>query len=601
MAIEPMRLVVLSSKPEDVYTMIDAVYQSQYLHPELADKIVNEGNGGLLYPKDRTYENYLNRCERIIHDLNLNLDDTYDRVYTHHEIEAAILEAENQYDTLHELSSGEALDEDDKIALKELKQYDLESLEKGFITLRFGRIPKDSYSKIILHADEHFVFTSLHQNKHYNWIAYISSKEDERKLDAIFDSLYFEPIAIPMYSEDDLNQTCIELLDHVYGYVKYMAIQESYLQYICVFDNFVTLNGFVTQEHLEAFQATIPEVVKCRDFDADAEAGLLAPTLLKNNWFAKPFEMFVEMYGLPQYGGFDPTFYFALTYSLLFGLMFGDLGQGFVLFAGGLYLYHKKGMVLGGIATRIGMFSMVFGVLFGSVFGNETLLHPLLEPFGLPIPVASSNFTMTLLLSAVALGAVLILSSISINIVQSLKHRNYAQALFSQNGLSGFILYGFVMGGLALNMLYGIQIMNPITISICVGIPLICILLIEPLKNLIQKRGLSPDAGWGGYLIEGIFELLEVVLSFVTNTMSFLRVGGFVLSHAGMMVVVMTLNEMSGQFGIIVMILGNILVIALEGLIVGIQTLRLEYYEMFSRYYSGGGKAFNTLYKEITL
>ena len=84
------------------------------------------------------------------------------------------------------------------------------------------------------------------------------------------------------------------------------------------------------------------------------------------------------------------------------------------------------------------------------------------------------------------------------------------------------------------------------------------------------------------------------MLSFVANTMSFLRVGGFVLSHAGMMAVVMTLKEMSGAYGIVVMILGNVIVILLEGLIVGIQTLRLEYYEMFSRYYEGGGKKFNS-------
>ena len=103
---------------------------------------------------------------------------------------------------------------------------------------------------------------------------------------------------------------------------------------------------------------------------------------------------------------------------------------------------------------------------------------------------------------------------------------------------------------------------------------------------------MTPHEGWGGYLTEAVFELIEVLLSFVSNTMSFLRVWGFVLSHAGMMFVVMTLREMSGPAGFLVMILGNIFVMALEGLIVGIQTLRLQYYEMFSRYYEGGGKRF---------
>ena len=100
---------------------------------------------------------------------------------------------------------------------------------------------------------------------------------------------------------------------------------------------------------------------------------------------------------------------------------------------------------------------------------------------------------------------------------------------------------------------------------------------------------------WGDYLLENIFELFEVVLSFATNTMSFLRVAGFILSHAGMMLVVVVLRDMSGSLGLVVLALGNIFVIALEGMIVGIQTLRLEYYEMFSRYFISGGKKFTPI------
>ena len=85
----------------------------------------------------------------------------------------------------------------------------------------------------------------------------------------------------------------------------------------------------------------------------------------------------------------------------------------------------------------------------------------------------------------------------------------------------------------------------------------------------------------------------------ITNSMSYLRVGGFVLSHAGMMLVVMTLVEMTGNAGILVMIFGNLFVMCLEGLIVGIQALRLEYYEMFSRYYTGGGREFRPITSEI--
>ena len=101
------------------------------------------------------------------------------------------------------------------------------------------------------------------------------------------------------------------------------------------------------------------------------------------------------------------------------------------------------------------------------------------------------------------------------------------------------------------------------------------------------------ESGFGGFFVEGFFELFEVVLSYITNTVSFLRVGGFILSHAGMMLVVNTLMESAaGASSILILVLGNIFVMVLEGLIVGIQVLRLEFYEMFSRYYEGNGIAF---------
>ena len=112
----------------------------------------------------------------------------------------------------------------------------------------------------------------------------------------------------------------------------------------------------------------------------------------------------------------------------------------------------------------------------------------------------------------------------------------------------------------------------------------------------MHHHKMFPD-GVGGFIIEGFFELFEVVLSYVTNTLSFLRVGGFVLSHAGMMLVVATLMNMtSGAGSILVMILGNLFVMGLEGLIVGIQVLRLEFYEMFSRFFEGDGNIFNPLF-----
>ena len=592
-----MRLVRLATEPENVFKMIDYILSLDHFHPELASTIINEGNAGLPYPNARIYESFLNRCERIDSDLGLNLDDHFDREYSDDEIEAAITEAELKYNTLHSHETSSTLNEEDKIALRKLIEYPMEHLEDSYIRLKFGRIPTASLSKITLHADQRFVFTLLHQNKNYGWIAYLSLSEDEEKLRQMFDSLYFEPIAIPIVTEEILNHECYQLLDHIYGYVKKQKSKEAILKYITVFGEQVVLTGFVPEDKISTFKSVFNEDIIIQDFPADSEAGLLPPTLLRNGWFSRPFKLFIEMYGLPLYGQFDPTFYFAITYCFLFGLMFGDLGQGIVLVIGGTYFAKKKGMELGGIVARVGVFSMFFGLIFGSFFGNEHILLPILEPIGLPIHVADPSFTMTLLVSAVALGSVLILTSILINIILLIKAKKYDEALFNQNGVAGFMFYGFILTAIA-GMIVGtsIKLMNPITIVVFIIVPLLSILLKDPLSNFLRKVSMTPHEGWGGYISEGLFELFEVCLSFITNTMSFLRVGGFVLSHAGMMTVVMTLNGMAGNAGIVVLIIGNVLVIGLEGLIVGIQTLRLEYYEMFSRYFDGGGKKFDSVY-----
>ena len=99
------------------------------------------------------------------------------------------------------------------------------------------------------------------------------------------------------------------------------------------------------------------------------------PTKLKNPGIFRPFEMFIRMYGLPSYGETDPTIILGLTYSFLFGFMFGDVGQGLCLLLGGFLLYQTKKMNLAAIISCCGFFSTIFGFLFGSVFGFEDVLE----------------------------------------------------------------------------------------------------------------------------------------------------------------------------------------------------------------------------------
>ena len=329
----------------------------------------------------------------------------------------------------------------------------------------------------------------------------------------------------------------------------------------------------------------------------DADPSLSPPVKLKNNRFTKPFEMFVNMYSLPSYQDIDPTSLVAVTYTLLFGIMFGDLGQGLLLSLIGLLAYKWKKMALGRIMIRIGFSSAFFGFLYGSVFGYEHLLDPMYKALfgmdGKPIEIFDTGTTNMLLLAAIAIGVLLIVISISVNIYLGFRSRDYERAVFGHNGIAGLVFYLAAAFAVVDMMMLHTGAVNVFYVLGLIILPLFLIFFKKPLTSVLTHRGKAFENGVGEFIVENFFELFEYVLSYLSNSMSFLRVGGFILSHAGMMTVVMSLADMVGAgAGPIVVIFGNLFVMCLEGLIVGIQVLRLEFYEIFSRNFEGNGKPY---------
>ncbi|HCR44210.1 MAG TPA: ATPase, partial [Ruminococcaceae bacterium] len=182
--------------------------------------------------------------------------------------------------------------------------------------------------------------------------------------------------------------------------------------------------------------------------------------------------------------------------------------------------------------------------------------------------------------SAVGLGVVLVISAILMNIYSSLRRRNYTNALFGPNGAAGLVFYVSIVYGLARQVAFGENVFHKTYVICLIVLPLVIMYFRDILGGLV-----SGDPNWrpesvSDYIMENFFEVFEFVLSYLTNTISFIRVGAFVLVHAGMMMVVFMLAEMtSGIFYALIIILGNVFVMALEGLLVSIQALRLEFYE----------------------
>jgi len=313
-------------------------------------------------------------------------------------------------------------------------------------------------------------------------------------------------------------------------------------------------------------------------------SGITPPTKLSNIRLFKPFESLVKMYGIPSYQEKDPTVFFGLTYLIFFGAMFGDVGQGFVLLLGGLileFLYHKTDF--GGILSRLGLSSIIFGFLYGSVFGSEEILPALLIR-----PMSNID---SMLMAAVVFGIILLLSSYIFSIFNAESEKNLKEAFLGKNGLVGLLFYLLLLYTIAQAFLIpSNKNLWPILIIVLVGL-LFIILFKEPLaKRLFPSAKSARTLSANDYIEEG-FGILEMLLSIFSNTISFLRVGAFALNHVGLYIAFLTLSQMiSSTWGSwAVLILGNIIILTLEALIVFIQALRLEYYELFTKFYRGSG------------
>jgi len=490
-----------------------------------------------------------------------------------------------------------------------------------FIDYQFGRIRVADYHKLerYIFKNPYTLFYECNNDSQYVWGVYFVPHTHLLEVEAVYASFHFEDIEISEEFEETPRQVFEQAKERLSEYqqelerlqmktVELVKSREDEILSACTslesycrnFDirkyaactqakeeekEYYILYGWISAADADKLIQEIAGDDKIHWEEEEGDCSVNPPTKLKNSKILKPFEMFVEMYGLPAYNEMDPTLFVAITYTLMFGIMFGDVGQGACLLAGGFLLYRFKNMRLAGIVGVAGIWSVIFGFLYGSVFGFEELLPALwMKPM---------DNIMTTLMLAIGFGAALILLAMILNIINAVRAKEYGRLLFHQSGIAGLICYGFAVLCVLL-FATGHGMPATVLIGIAVGMPLLAILLKEPLSRLLEgERKVFPEGSKVMFLVEALVEGFDVVLSYATNTISFVRVGAFALSHAGMMGVVMTLAGMEqGTPNWLVVVLGNLLVAGLEGLIVGIQVLRLEYYEMFSRFYSGSGKPF---------
>ncbi|MEA3456297.1 MAG: V-type ATPase 116kDa subunit family protein [Campylobacterota bacterium] len=337
----------------------------------------------------------------------------------------------------------------------------------------------------------------------------------------------------------------------------------------------VILEGWIPKKSIEKFVADLNHA-KVTILENEGEA----PVLLETPLALKPFEKLISSFSYPRYGEINPVLPFAFSFLLLFGIMFGDVGHGLILALLG-WLVKKQSAEFaefGQIYFLSGLSSTFFGFLYGSVFGVHDLLPHLLFT-----PIENVNSTIVF---SIGIGIGIITLSFILHMTTAVKRRESTLLFVSEGSILWLLVYWFTIGIFVKSVVQNLDITYEVAF--------LALLLLIIFIQLLRKTGQGAQA---------VIDLFREFMDTITNTLSFLRVGAFALAHGALFMAVFSIARMisesygEGFFYWLAIIMGNVVIIILEGVIVTIQTLRLEYYEFFKRFFKGGG----TPYRPYTL
>ena len=513
-----------------------------------------------------------------------------------------------------------------KLFIEALKNADFSPKELAdgkFVHTFFGRLSNENYQRLIESGEESPIaingLTVINGN---TWIMAITVPGYEESTKKLLDAVYFKEFSLKEISEqlegDDPLLLINKRISNRQRAIKGLAraakemLKEHRSEYELLYSQLYTmqrvydvckgrgevsgmflLSGWIPADTLAGIYKTIEEeapmtTVMVEDTKDITYSGIRVPTMLKNNPMFRAFQDIVAMYSLPSYGEIDPSPIVAISFVLFFGFMFGDIGHGLMIFLGAMFLV-KNGMMkksFGQVIKSAAVSSMVFGALYGSIFGVEDIIPALwLSPM---------HDTNRLLIIAICLGVFMISLGLILNMIQQYRNRDFGRLLFDGQGMAGLFLY-WTMAALAAIYMTGTEISDFAANMMWAGIGLMMFLMVF---RDILARYLLRQKGESESVVLNVFEIMHNLMSFVSNTASFVRLAAFALNHVGLSMAVIMLSEMVHSLpgGIVmkglILVLGNIVIVCLEGLIVFIQTLRLEYYEFFGKFYKGGGSAF---------
>jgi len=521
----------------------------------------------------------------------------------------------------------------------------------SFISIKLGKIPKEEEEKLKQGMEEiPSAFICMGEDQSSKSFLLIAMKRDEQRVNKILTLSGWKDLEITEqvteFREDALQDLDAKLrklsseqealanqaLDRVNSSSAYLSdlwirlrINELLYRiqgYFKKSSRAAFFSGWLPQSRQKQLEEAVKRVTSGRCYlewsrpREGVETGSV-PVQLKNPRFLAPFQMLVTNFGVPQYGTVDPTPFATFFYLIMFGLMFADAGQGAVITLFGIlgtFLFRKKETFkkLSWLMVWCGATSIITGVLFGSYFGMRWV-QPLVLDFegivsghyegGKLVQDIFDIMAITIYFGIAVIGLGLLFNWINLS-----RNREWVKLIFDKGGLMGGWIYGGGIYCAHYMVSHDYKALPPVSSMLfLIIIPAVLMFFKSPIEFFIEKSrnhpGKNPLFVVMDFGMNWIVELLEVFSGYLSNTLSFLRIAGFGIAHVTLMTAFFELARMaegSSQanfnfWSILILIMGNILVIGLEGLSAGIQSLRLNYYEFFTKFFRGSGEVYSPI------
>jgi V/A-type H+-transporting ATPase subunit I len=502
----------------------------------------------------------------------------------------------------------------------------------SFLHFVIGNLPVQNLESLGKEVDDNVALLPLAQQKGQQSLFAITTRQGRPALERVLQQAGFQREVLPIVegatvdrlseeTEREQEQLAVEL-EELNGKLKTIAAGftlplaeiERFVDIECQLLNAsqkfprtgatVLIAGWAPAGDVAALEKCIGEITSARyaieivlPDDSTEEQ---VPVLLRHSRLLRPFEMLVSTYGLPNYRELEPTLFVALSYLVMFGMMFGDAGHGVVLAVCGLITLlagrSEKVRDVGLLLLFGGSSSIIFGVVYGSYFGIEVfkkyaLWHDPLE--GDP---------MHLMYGAIGIGIAMISLGLILNVINRFRRGDAIGAILDKFGLVGLLFYWGALVLLINRTAIQSQGLMGVSVVLFLIVPIVGWSLKEPIEHFLSHaagKGSEASGGLAGAIMESCVGAFEAVLSYLANTISFVRLAAYAMSHAALLFAAFMLAAEVRDFpfagslwSLLVIILGNLVAIVLEGVIASVQALRLEYYEFFGKFFSGGGQPF---------